>query len=76
MKTSTRTIIFEHLKGMDRDIEVRVDNNKVSEKLPYGIDVGCVDEWISDADFDALLAVLNKAKSLRVKPIRPKKKTA
>ena len=74
MKITTRTILYEHFKGLGSDIEVRIDNNQPAKDLPYGIDVGCVDEWLSDADFDALLAVLNKAKSLREVPKKARAK--
>ncbi len=76
MKTTTRTIIYEHLKDSANEIEVRVDNNKDAKDQPYGIDVGCVDQWLSDADFDLLLAVLNKAKSLREAPKKPRTRRA
>ncbi|KKK83851.1 hypothetical protein LCGC14_2789210 [marine sediment metagenome] len=75
MKTTTRTIIYETLKDSGQKVEVRVDNEG-PDKLPYGIDVGCVDEWLTDKDFDTLLTVLTKAKSLRVVPkkVRAKRK--
>lgn len=73
MKTTIRTLITEHLKGLNLDIEVRVDNTKI-DKRPYGIDVGCVDEWLTDADFNALLKVLNEAQSLREMPKKPRAK--
>ena len=73
MKIAARTIITEHLKGLNQNIEVRVDNT-TSDNMPYGIDVGCVDEWLTDGDFTALLRVLQKAESLRVIP--PKKARA
>jgi len=73
MKTTTRTIIYETLKDSGREVEVRVDN-ECPDKCPYGIDVGCIDEWLTDKDFDTLLTVLTKAKSLRVLPKKTRTK--
>lgn len=64
MIVETTTFIKDTLPATKLDLTVCIEHSK-SDKRPYAITVGCVDEWLSERDFDVLVKTLNKAKNIR-----------
>ncbi len=64
MLVTTRSIIFSELPDRNESLEVRVEHEAYDE-CPYGIDIGCISEWLTADDFEALIKALKKAQLLR-----------
>jgi len=63
MKIETTSFINEQLKGFNNELIITVEHGKT--KLPYGIDIACISEWLSEDDFNTLAKCIRKAQSLR-----------
>lgn len=64
MRIIRRSIIYDRLEDIGLDIQLRVDETEKGG-VPFGIDVGCVDHWISDKDMETLAKLFTKAVRIR-----------
>ena len=66
MQVLTSTFVKDALPTRRGSVVVMCEHQGGNDKLKaYSISVGCVDEWLSDADFETILRCMNKAKRVR-----------
>jgi len=64
MKSETTTFTSSKLPDSKRDLMVCTEHEK-GAKWPFAITIGCVDEWLSEADFIALHKAMSVALRIR-----------
>ena len=69
MRIEVTTTINDRFKVRQQNITVIAEHERNCSH-PYNIEVGCIDEYFSDEDFELLLAMLKKAKYLRTKALK------
>lgn len=58
--TTVISYVNTKLKTRGDSVDLQIEHGH-DTKTPYGIDIGCISEWLSDADMDELIKAFKKA---------------